>query len=55
VAAGRALFDSINAFLPTRKLNEAIGGERKITCNELFESMSYNIVIDENDIESDED
>jgi hypothetical protein len=54
-AAGRALFDSINAFLPTRKLNGAIGGERKITCNEPFESTSYDIVIDENDIESDED
>jgi hypothetical protein len=37
------------------KPNEAIGGERKITCNEPFESTSYDIVVDENDIESDED
>jgi hypothetical protein len=54
-AAGKALFDSVNAFLPTRKPNEAIGGEREITYSEPFESTSYDIVVDENDIESDED
>jgi hypothetical protein len=39
----------------TRKSNEAIGGESKITYNEPYESTGYDIVIDENDIQSDED